>query len=281
VDITSLTGITGSIQSQNSIQKSSDTLQAVIDSIVSGTQSGSDGDNVASVSIASQLQSSLSGLRSLSGNLALAGSLTQVADGGAQDIQSILGGLQSLAEQASSGAVSDSNRTDLNTQFQALAMEIDQVAGGTTFNGKSLLNGSLSGSNALSLDNLITGSDSSSDSSALSISDLTTNGLFGGSIPNILSASSSQQALSAINDALNQVTSNRAAIGSFEQSVNFASANVDTAVNNQQAAMSSLTDTDLAAASTQLAQATVQQNAGIALTAQGNQLLPSLLNLLD
>lgn len=281
MDITSLTGITGSIQSQNSIQKSSDTLQAVIDSIVSGTQSGSDGDNVASVSIASQLQSSLSGLRSLSGNLALAGSLTQVADGGAQDIQSILGGLQSLAEQASSGAVSDSNRTDLNTQFQALAMEIDQVAGGTTFNGKSLLNGSLSGSNALSLDNLITGSDSSSDSSALSISDLTTNGLFGGSIPNILSASSSQQALSAINDALNQVTSNRAAIGSFEQSVNFASANVDTAVNNQQAAMSSLTDTDLAAASTQLAQATVQQNAGIALTAQGNQLLPSLLNLLD
>ena len=69
-------------------------------------------------------------------------------------------------------------------------------------------------------------------------------------------------------------------LGSFEQSTDFATASIDTAINNQQAAMSSLQDTDLASTSTQLSQASLQQNAAIALQAQGNQLLPSLLDLL-
>lgn len=270
--ISAIYGAAG-VQAQQSIGTSDNKLRAAIASIVSGKREG----DVASVAIASQLQSATSGLRQASSNLALGSSLAQVADGATGQIEQALNQLKSLAEQANSPILNDANRQQLNEQFKQTLQSIDQLAKNTSFNGKPLLDGSLSGDNALSLDSLLGSSDSSL--SSLSLGDLSSGSLLGS--PNILSADSAGQALTSISSALSQVSSARTAIGAFQQATNYAAANVDSAIFNQEAAQAHLSDADLALESTNNSLAEIQRNASIALAAQGNRLAPQLLQLVS
>src|SRR4051812_47123829 len=108
----SLSGI-GGTQQQQTIQNASAKLQAAIASIVSGNRVNQASDDVAALSIAGQLQSETAGLRQISGNLAQASSLTQVADGGVSQIQNALTQLQSLASQAGNPTLNAENRKQL------------------------------------------------------------------------------------------------------------------------------------------------------------------------
>ena len=113
-----------------------------IGKIASDNAIQSAGDNVAALSIATQLAGDLSGYRAQQGNVALAQSSLQVADGGFEQIQNILQRQTELAVQASNGALPDSARSQLNQEFQALSQEIDRIAGATSFNGQGLIDGS-------------------------------------------------------------------------------------------------------------------------------------------
>lgn len=261
-----------STQQQQAVRNASAKLQAAIASIVSGKRS----DDIAALSIAAQLQSQTSGLKQIASNIAQASSLSQVAEGGVQQIHGALEQLRTLAQAAKSPVLTAENRKQLNDQFQQLTKAIDGIAKATSFNSKSLLDGALSGDNGLSLDTLLSGSGGSTD---LSIGALTSSSLLGGSL-DILSVDSADDALTAITAALGKTTSTRVDIGSFLQTLDFAGANLDTAIANQEAAQSTLTDTDFASASTGLSLANLQQNAAIALAAQGNKLSPVLLQLI-
>lgn len=273
--IASLTGIGGT--ASQSIQSASDKLQAVLASIASGSNQSS--DNIAETSIVTQLQSQASTLKQVSGNLTQALSLAQVADGGAGQIQDIVSQLQSLASQAESPVLNADNRKQLNQQFQQLSSQIGTLASSTSFNGQNVLDGSLSGANALSLDNLLSTDNSGNGGDSLSISSLSTGSLFSGQNLSLLSSDNAAQALAVLGNALNQVTNTRSNIGAFQQAADFAAANVDSALANQQAAQSAISDTDIAGASTNASLANIQQNAAIAVAAQANRLNPALLQL--
>lgn len=230
-------------------------------------------DSISSLSAAAQLQAQNAEVRQAAGNIVQALSLSQVADSSASQIQSTLGQLQSLAQQASSGALNDDNRAQLDAQFQQLVQQLNSLARDSNFNGRSLLDGSLSGEGAISLEQVIAG-DSSDANADLSIADLTSNGLFNGQNLNILSSGSAASALSAINGAINQLAGVRATIGSFQQVLDVAAANVDSVLANQLASQSVLESADFTSPSSD-----VQQNAVNAVAAQTNQLSPALLQL--
>jgi flagellin len=230
-------------------------------------------DSISSLSTAAQLQAQNAEIRQASGNIVQALSLSQVADSGASQIQSTLGQLQSLAQQASSGALNDDNRAQLDAQFQQLVQQLNSLARGSNFNGRSLLDGTLSGDGAISLEQVIAGEGDAS-AADLSIADLTSNGLFNGQNLNILSSGSAASALSAINSAVEQVAGVRATIGSFQQVLDVAAANVDSVLANQLASQSVLESADFSSPSSD-----VQQNALNAVAAQTNQLSPQLLQL--
>lgn len=266
--ITSISGF-GGIQSQQT-QRTNARLQAAIASLVSGTRLTQASTDVAALSIASQLQAQTSGLKQISSNLAQVSSLTQVADGGAEQIGAVIQQLQSLASQAQSPTLNPENRKQLNEQFQELTRSIDSIVNGTTFNNQKLLDGT----QTLSLDQVL----DSEVGDSTQIDNLSRGALLGDL--DILSAESASQAFAALGDALNQVTGVRAGLGAFQQSIEFASANVDTALFNQEAARSSIEDTDFLAAATELSQANFQRNAEIALAAQGNRITPAILQLI-
>lgn len=245
-------------------------------SLASGNRLLDASTDVAALSVATGLQSEVSSLRSASQNISEASSLLQVADGGMSQITMMLDRMDAIATQANNGALNDAAREGLNTEFQNLAKEINRIAENTEFGGITLLDGSLSGDDAA---NFQVGS-TSEDAVSLAIGDVGTSGLFSAGVPNLLTADASAQALSSVRSAMDYVTSQRASLGSTQEALSYTAASVDTAIQNQDAARASLSDTDFLSASTENAALELLGKSGIATLAQGNKLSGNLLKLL-
>jgi flagellin len=279
VDFNAIGSLGGSSGQQN-IKRANDKLRAVVETLVSGNRINKAADDVAALSLASLLQAQTSGLKQVSSNVAQASSLTQVADGGIEQIQQSLEQLRSLAAQAKNPTLNPANREQLDKQFQQLVQDIDRIAGNTSFNNQKLLNGDLSGDNALSLNGVLGQDNATESTETLTLDDLSSSRLFNGQSLSVLTPQSADAAIAAIDSALRTAAGARAEVGSFQQSLNFVGASIDSAVINQEAARAILQDTDFAEASTQFSLADLQQKASIALAAQGNRLSPNLLKLI-
>jgi flagellin len=271
--ISNLTSASG-VQQQN-IKKTDARLQAAIASLVSGKKT----QDVAEIAVATQLQSQVVGLKQVSQSLAQAGSLTQVADGAIAQAQLINDRLQQIALQSQSPTTNSDQRKQLDQEFQALVKQLDQQVETTRFNGQNLLDGSLSGDNALSLNRLL--ADNGGEDNRLSVDNLATTTLFGGKKLDVLTADGAAKALEVLQSSGNRISSARASVGAFQQTLNYASASIDSAIINQQAAQSLLSDADFLSAVTESEQAKVQRNAQLSLAAQGNRLPAALLQLVS
>ena len=71
--------------------------------------------------------------------------MIQTADGALQIIDEKLVRMKELAEQAATGTYSSDQRIIINSEFQAMALEIERISKSTDFNGIKLLDGSLAG----------------------------------------------------------------------------------------------------------------------------------------
>lgn len=253
-------------------------IQEAVAQLASGRRVNKASQDVASLSVATQLQNQISGLRTALGNSSLAVSQLQVADNDIGQIQNILGRLKEIATQSNSGGLDDSSRKALDVEFQGLAEEVSRLASTSSFNGKTLLDGSLSGSEALSINGVL-GEGSVEDDVALEIESLTANDIFGAKL-NVRTQASAEEALNAIQQAFNTVGTARASVGSFLEQIDYASAAIETAISNQEAARSELSDADFATAATALSQANLQRDVQIAASAQAKRLPPSMLELI-
>lgn len=112
------------------------------------------------------------------------------------------------------------------------------------------------------------------------VGDATTASLFGGATLDVLTQASAAIASSAVTAAIATVTSVRAGVGALQSRFDFASANIQVAVQNQDAARAELLDTDIATEATAYATYQVKLQAGISVLAQANQQLQSLLKLI-
>lgn len=118
------------------------------------------------------------------------------------------------------------------------------------------------------------------DTLNVSIGTVTTDVLFGGQSLDVLTQASAAAASDVLDEAIDVLTSVRAEVGAIQSRFNFATANVQSALQNQDAARGVLLDTDVAAESTAFATAQVQLQAGISVLAQANLLPQNLLKLI-
>lgn len=121
---------------------------------------------------------------------------------------------------------------------------------------------------------------STSDTLKISIGVASTTELFGGASINVLTQEAAATAGDVIDAAIDSVTSIRATVGALQSRFDFASANIESSLQNQDAARAVLLDTDIAAESTAFATAQVQLQAGISVLAQANLLSQNLLKLI-
>lgn len=118
------------------------------------------------------------------------------------------------------------------------------------------------------------------DSLDISIGTVTTEKLFSGQSIDVLTQANAATAGDVLDAAIDLVTSVRAEVGALQSRFDFASANIESSLQNQDAARGVLLDTDIAAESTAFATAQVQLQAGISVLAQANLLQQNLLKLI-
>src|SRR4051812_34571678 len=114
-------------------------LDKSIEKLSSGSRINRAGDDAAGLAISENLKAQIRGLGQAERNAMDGVSLVQVAEGGMQEISSILIRLRELAVQAASDTVGPTERKFLNTEYESLVSEIDRIANATEFNKIPLL----------------------------------------------------------------------------------------------------------------------------------------------
>lgn len=131
---------------QQQIQKSSSSISESAANLSSGTKLNA---NVADLSVGTVLQTRVSTLRTTVINAGQAKSLLNTAKGALQTIGDLLQQQKSLATKAADDSLTSNERGFLDQEFQSLTDEINRIATNTNFNGKGLIDGSISGKAAL------------------------------------------------------------------------------------------------------------------------------------
>lgn len=118
---------------------------------------------------------------------------------------------------------------------------------------------------------------SSDETIGIRLNYISTATLFSDSGINITTQADAEMAVGMVGEAIDRITETRAQAGSQQRRFEVASAEIQVAITNQDAARGVLADTDIAAESTVLATQTVLQQAGISMLAQANMLREELI----
>jgi flagellin len=160
-----------SINAQKNLNKTQGLLQTSMQRLSSGLRINSAKDDAAGIAIASRMTSQIRGLSQAVRNANNAVSLVQTMEGGLDEIHNMLQRMRELAVQAADDSNTNTDRSSLNAEFQALKTEIDRIANSTKFNNQNVLNGGFGSS----ISNL-----GSNLSAANGIEDITSNGAAAG-----------------------------------------------------------------------------------------------------
>lgn len=109
----------------------------------SGTKITSPADDAAGLAISTKMSAQIRGLDRASLNSNDGISVIQSAEGGLNEIHSILGRMRELAVQAANDVNSEEDRDSIQVEIDALIEEINQIVDTTAFNEQKLLNGDL------------------------------------------------------------------------------------------------------------------------------------------
>ena len=125
----------------NALTKNERAMSQAMERLSTGQRINSAGDDAAGLAISSRMTSQINGLNMAVRNANDAISMVQTSDGAMVEVESMLQRMRELAVQATSGTNSSTDRTALNTEFQALGAEITRVGGNTQWNGVNILDG--------------------------------------------------------------------------------------------------------------------------------------------
>jgi flagellin len=119
-----------------------DSLGKSIERLSSGLRINKAADDAAGLAVREMMRADIATTMQGIRNAADAVSMIQTADGALGVIDAKLIRMKELAEQAATGTYTDFQREIINSEYQAMAAEIDRIANATNFNGIKLLDGS-------------------------------------------------------------------------------------------------------------------------------------------
>jgi flagellin len=259
---------TSSIAAQRSLGITKNNLDSNLRKLSSGERITRASDDAAGLAISEKLKSHIRGLRQAKRNSDDGISLIQTAEGGLNEISSIIIRLRELSIQAASDTVGDTERGFSNIEFQNLLEEVQRISQGSEFNGRKLLNGEGGlveiqvGIHNDALNDRIKYDSTSTDSTLESL------GLTG---EGIASKQGAQLSLSKLDDALVRINATRANLGAIQNRLQSASNTIAITEENFSAANSRIRDVDVASETADMAKNNILSQAGVSVLAQANQ----------
>ena len=267
---------TTSLNAQRNLNKVQSGLTNNIARLSSGLRINSAADDAAGLSITQNLNAHIVGLKQASRNANDAISVIQTAEGALGEVNNILSRMRELAVQgANEGNMSSNERGYIDQEFQLLESELNRIVGVTEFNGRKLIDGTMS----TGVDFQIGMRNTASDRLALTIADSDATAL-GLNDEAVNASTSAQKAIDALDAAIQSVATMRGTLGTTQNRLTMTISNLSNMHENLSASVSRIQDTDVAEESAEMTRNQILQQAGVAVLAQANQLPQSALALL-
>ena len=256
-----------SIAAQRSLSNTTRESQDTLAKMSSGTRITKAADDAAGLAISEKLKSQTRSLQQADRNANDGISMVQTAEGGLDEISSMLTRLRELSIQAASDTVGDTERQFTDMEYQNLKSEIERISQVTEFNGTKLLNGSggeldfqIGANNDKFQDRIqYNASAINSTMSSLGIDEI-----------GVSSKEGAQESLNTIDKAVEMVSGQRAELGAIQNRLTSTSRNLQTTVENLSAANSRIRDVDYAQATAQNAKNNILSQAGTSVLSQAN-----------
>lgn len=234
--------------------------------LATGQRINSASDDAAGLAISQSMGGQIKSLNMAVRNANDGISMAQTAEGALVEVSNMLQRMRELAVQSSTGTLSSEQRGYLDTEFQALATQIDNTLNQTSWNDIDVLKNTT----------LKTGVDIQVGSEAsqvisLKVDDLTNVFSAKSAAKDVTTASNASAALTNLDTALGVVSSARATLGATVNQLISAADNLTNVSQNLSASRSRIIDADYAAVTTELARSMILQQAGTAVLAQANQ----------
>lgn len=133
-----------SIIGQRVLGQNNSTLSTALERLSTGLKINRGKDDPAGLIASENLRSEKSALTAAIGNAERADQVVNIAEGGLQEVSSLLTELQGLlTTSANSAGLSESEKQANQLQIDSILQTIDRVAGATNFQGSKLLNGNM------------------------------------------------------------------------------------------------------------------------------------------
>ena len=129
------------VLAQNSLVKNERAMSSAMEQLSTGKRINSAADDAAGMAIASKMTAQIRGLDQAGRNINDAVSMIQTAEGATGEITNMLQRMRELAVQTSSGTYTTEDQANIELEFQALLVGIDNIADTTQWNGMNVLDG--------------------------------------------------------------------------------------------------------------------------------------------
>lgn len=256
-----------SIAAQRTLGINNRESESNLSKLSSGSRITKAADDAAGLAISEKLKSNIRSLKQADRNANDGISMVQTAEGGLNEVSSILTRMRELAVQTASDTVGDVERGMTNMEYQNLKLELDRISQVTEFNGKKLLSGDGDmyefqiGANNDAFQDRISydASQVNSRLESLGVDSL-----------DVSTKAGSQDSLAALDGAIEKVSGQRAFLGAIQNRLVSTSNNLQTNVENLSAANSRIRDVDYADATATKAKNDILSAAGTSVLAQAN-----------
>ena len=132
------------MMAEKNLQANSLAFSKSVQELSSGLRINSAADDAAGLAISDKLGAQVNGLNQAASNSQDGISMLQTADGAASQITAMIQRVRELAVQAANDTLSTSDRQAIGDEMTQLQTQMSAIATQTQFNGKNLLDGSLS-----------------------------------------------------------------------------------------------------------------------------------------
>jgi flagellin len=257
-----------------------------MEKLSSGMRINRAGDDASGLAVSEKMRSQIRGLHQAERNIQNGVSFIQATEGYLQETQDILHRLRELAVQSANGIYSDEDRMQIQVEVSQLVDEVNRIASHAQFNGMNMLTGAFAmdsvsgrimqlqvGANMDQNARVYVG-----DMSAVALGITAPQGEDGKL--SIANPEEANLAIGTVDNALKQVSKQRADLGAYQNRFEIAAQGVAIAAENIQAAESRIRDTNMASKMVDYTRDSILSQSGIAMLAQANVRTQSVLQLL-
>ncbi len=267
-----------SLNAQRNLRGTRLGMNRAMERLSSGQRINRAGDDAAGLAISENLKAQIRGLGQAERNAEDGISLVQIAEGALGEVSNILIRLRELSVQAASDTIGPTERKFLNVEFEQLTSEVDRIANSTEFNRVPLLNGT----GAVFDIQIGTRNDPISDRLTFDASSADVNvAALGLNLASVADKISSQNSLSAIDQAIVSVSGIRADFGALQNRLQSTINNIAVSIENLSAANSRVRDTDIASETAELTKQNILMQAGTSVLSQANSSTKTALGLIQ